>query len=134
MLKTQRDSEPTPSIGVARPRVLIADDVPEVLQLLHDALTGHGYEVLTTASGVKALEAVPVFRPDVILVDMRMPDLSGIKVLDALRRAGLTVPVILISGHLPRAREGFFATIKKPFELDTIVRTVADAVRQLRLM
>jgi CheY-like chemotaxis protein len=134
MLKTHCDDEPTPGIDGARPRVLIADDVPEVLQLLYDSLTAHGYEVLATPSGVKAIEAVPTFRPDVILVDMKMPDLSGIKVLDALRRAGMTVPVILISGQLPKAREGFFATLKKPFDLDTLARTVGDAVRQLRLM
>jgi CheY-like chemotaxis protein len=133
MLKTHDDAEPAPGVQVARPRVLIADDVPEVLQLLRDALTGHGYEVLTTASGVEAIEAVPAFRPDVILVDMKMPDLSGMKVLDALRRAGMTVPVILMSGQPPKAREGFFATLKKPFDLDTLARTVGDAVRQLRL-
>jgi DNA-binding NtrC family response regulator len=62
---------------------------------------------------------VPVFRPEV---------------LDALRRAGLTVPVILICAQPPKAREGFFATIKKPFDLDTVARTVVEAVRQLRLM
>jgi FixJ family two-component response regulator len=58
---------------------------------------------------------------------MKMPGLSGIEVLDALRRAGLTVRVILISARPPRAYEGFFATIKKPFGLDTIRRTVAAA-------
>jgi DNA-binding NtrC family response regulator len=79
---------------------------------------------------VEAIDAVSVFRPDVILVDMKMPGLSGMKVLDAVRRAGLTVPVILISGHPPKAREGFFATISKPFHLDTVVRVVGQAVRQ----
>jgi CheY-like chemotaxis protein len=49
---------------------------------------------------------VVTFKPDVILLDMdmQMPGLSGMKVLDELRRAGLTVPVILISAHPPKAR------------------------------
>jgi CheY-like chemotaxis protein len=111
-------------------RVLIADDVPELLQLLRGLLTESGYDVMTVTTGVEAIDAVSVFRPDVILVDMKMPGLSGMKVLDAVRRAGLTVPVILISGHPPKAREGFFATISKPFHLDTVVRVVGQAVRQ----
>jgi CheY-like chemotaxis protein len=134
MLETRRDNEPTIEHAGPRARVLIADDVPEVLQLLRDALTECGYEVMLATTGVEAIDAVPLFRPDVILVDMKMPGLSGMKVLDALRRAGLTVPVILISGQPPKAREGFFATIRKPFDLATVTRTVADAVRQLRLI
>ena len=86
----------------------------------------------TATTGVEAIEAVSAFLPDVIVVDMKMPGLSGMNVLDALRRAGLTVPVILLSAHPPKAREGFFATIKKPFELDVIARTVAAAVNQTR--
>jgi CheY-like chemotaxis protein len=134
MLETRRDNEPTVGHDGARARVLIADDVPEVLNLLRDALTECGYEVMQVTTGVEAIDAVPRFRPDVILVDMKMPGLSGMKVLDALRRAGLTVPVILISAQPPKAREGFFATIKKPFDIDIVARTVADAVSQLRLI
>jgi CheY-like chemotaxis protein len=133
MVETSRDYAPTVGHG-PQARVLIADDVPDVLRLLSDALTEHGYEVLTVATGAEAIDAVPTFRPDVLVVDMKMPGLSGMQVLDALRRAGLTVPVILISAQPPKVREGFFATIKKPFDLDNVVRTVADAVSQLRLI
>jgi len=115
-------------------RILIADDVPAVVQLLRDFLVEQGYDVQTAATGIEALNAVVTFQPDVILLDMQMPGLSGMKVLDELRRAGLTVLVILISAHPPKAREGFFAIIKKPFDLDTIARTVAAAVRQTRRM
>jgi two-component system, OmpR family, response regulator len=112
------------------PRVLIADDVHELLQLLRSFLTELGYEVATAATGIEALDAVPTFRPDVLLVDIQMPGLSGVKVLDALRRAGLTLPVIAISARPPKASEGFFATIKKPFSLADIARVVAAAVVQ----
>jgi len=89
-----------------RARVLIADDDSRLLQLLHDFLSGQGYEVAALATGIQVLDTLPAFQPDVIVVDMEMPGLSGPEVLAAVRRAGLTVPVILISGHQIIARDG----------------------------
>jgi CheY-like chemotaxis protein len=109
-------------------RVLIADDEPEILELLSEVLSDHGYEVCTASTGAGALEAVPSFRPDVIVVDVTMPGLSGPEVLDGLRRSGSEVPVIAISGHPGAAGEGFFAVIAKPFDFSTIVRTVQAGV------
>ena len=109
-------------------RVLIADDEPHVRELLRDFLTREGYEVATVATGAEALDAVPTLRPDVVLVDMLMPGLSGKDVLDALRRAGTTVPVILISGHHATAHEGFFEVLRKPFNLRTMATVVAAAM------
>ena len=134
MLKTSGDSEATVGHSVPAGRVLVVDDVPEVVKLLRDYLTEQGHEVQTATTGIEALNAVVRFQPDVILLDMQMPGLSGMNVLDELRRAGLTVPVILISARSPNAREGFFATFKKPFELDAIARTVAAALKQRRQM
>ena len=109
-------------------RVLIADDDPPLLELLDIFLTGQGYEVAAVATGAQVLDAVPTFQPDVIVVDMLMPGLSGTDVLDALRRAGVTVPVILISGHQITVREGFFGVLRKPFNLRTMAEVVAAAV------
>jgi len=109
-------------------RVLIADDDPPLLELLDIFLTGQGYEVATVATGGQVLDAVPTFQPDVVVVDMLMPGLSGTDVLDALRRAGVTVPVILISGHQITVREGFFGVLRKPFNLLTMAEVVATAV------
>ena len=96
--------------------------------MLRDFLGGKGYEVATAATGGQALDAVPTFQPDVILIDMLMPDLSGTQVLDALRRAGVTVPVILMSGHQASAREGFFGVLMKPFNLRSLAEVVAAAM------
>ena len=109
-------------------RVLIADDEPHVREMLRDFLGGRGYEVATAATGGQALDAVPTFQPDVILIDMLMPDLSGTDVLAALRRAGVTVPVILMSGHQAAAREGFFGVLMKPFNLRSLAEVVAAAM------
>jgi CheY-like chemotaxis protein len=109
-------------------RVLVVDDEVHVRQVLRDFLTTVGDEVATAASGTEALELVPTFQPDVVLVDMVMPGLSGVEVLDALRRAGVTVPVILISGHMIRMPEGFFAMLRKPFDLRKLAEVVTAAM------
>ena len=99
-------------------------------ELLRDFLTGQGYEVAAFASGAEAIAAVQTHRPDVILVDMVMPGLSGTDVLDALRMAGLTVPVILLSGTPRRVPEGFFRQLVKPFHLRMVADAVAAAMNQ----
>jgi FixJ family two-component response regulator len=75
---------------------------------------------------------VPTFQPDVILLDMLMPGLSGREVFDALRRTGVTVPAILISGTPGMVEEGFFRVLRKPFDLRTIADVVAAAVNHRR--
>ena len=80
-------------------RVLIVDDERSVRDVLRDFLTSMGDEVATAASAAEALELVPTFQPDVILTDMKMPGMSDADLLGALRGSGVTVPVILITGH-----------------------------------
>ena len=108
-------------------RVLIVDDEPLVSGLLRDFLTTGGDEVAIAASGADALKIVPVFQPDVILTDMLMPGMSGTDLLDALRRAGVIVPVILISGQ-PITPEGFFGLLEKPFDLQKLTEVVTAAI------
>ena len=109
-------------------RVLIADDGPQIREWLRDFLTSQGYEVTAVATGAQLLDAVPTFQPDVIVVDMVMPGFSGTDVLAALRRGGLTMPVILISGHEITVREGFFGVLSKPFKLRRLAEVVAAAM------
>jgi two-component system, OmpR family, response regulator len=109
-------------------RVLVVDDEPHVRDMLRAALTTMGAEVVTAATGAQALEAIPTFQPDVILVDMMMPGLTGTEVHDALRRTGVTVPVILISGNQISADKGFFDVLEKPFDLRKLAQTVTAAI------
>jgi two-component system, OmpR family, response regulator len=119
-------------VSGASGRVLIVDDEPHVRQLLADFLTTVGDEVAAAATGEEALEVVPIFQPDVILTDMVMPGLSGADVLNALRRAGVTVPVILISGQSITMPGGFFALLRKPFDLRKLAEVVTAAMEQGR--
>ena len=117
-------------MNIAPGRVLVVDDEPHVRELLREVLITLGNEVLTASNGAQALETVQTFRPDVILVDMVMPGLSGTQVLDALRRAGVAVPVVLISGHevALTAQVGFFAVLHKPFDLGRLGEIVRRAI------
>jgi DNA-binding NtrC family response regulator len=108
-------------------RILIVDDEPLVCGLLRDFLATV-VNVATAASGAEALQVVPVFQPDVILTDMMMPGMSGADLLNTLRRAGVMVPVILMSGKPITMPEGFFGLLEKPFDLRKLAQVVAAAL------
>jgi len=113
-------------------RVLIVDDEPLVCALLHDFLATVAGEVTTATSGTDALRIVRVFQPDVILTDMMMPGMSGADLLDALRQAGVTVPVILMSGKPITLPEGFSGLLRKPFDLSELADVVTAALHHRR--
>ena len=112
-------------------RVLIVDDDPEVLDLLSDLLTGHGYTVQTASTGAAALVAMRERQPDAILLDLNISGtLDGRTVLKAI---GEEIPVIVITrGDVVVARAtlqaGAFDVIVKPFDLHRVVEGVAAAV------
>ena len=113
-------------------RVLIVDDEPLVCGLLHDFLATVADEVTTATSGTDALRIVRVFQPDVILTDMMMPGMSGADLLDALRQAGVSVPVILMSGKPITLPEGFYGLLRKPFNLSELADVLAAALHHRR--
>ena len=78
------------------PRILVVDDNPELLTLLSSAFEEAGYDVQTAARGRTALEAARRDRPDLVLVDVLLPDLMGFDVAEALKR--LKIPFVLMSG------------------------------------
>ena len=117
-------------VQTPRARILIADDEAHVREVLRHFLTREGYLVSAVEDGRGVLDTVSTFQPDVIVVDMVMPGLTGADALTALRRTGVTVPVILISAYDIAVGEGFFAVLTKPFNLRALADTVAAAVDQ----
>lgn len=114
---------------MARPLlVLLAEDQDELRELLARGLEADGTLVDCAADGEAALCKLfeARLRPDVIVSDVRMPRKTGIDVLRAVRAAGLTIPVILLTGFgqavCRREVEGFPATVllEKPFDLDDL--------------
>jgi CheY-like chemotaxis protein len=102
----RRPESLTPFTEGERPcRVLIVDDEPLVRSLVRLLLVQHGFTVEDAANGNEGLQAIQRFQPDVVLLDMILPDLDGVDVLRRLRASGVDVPVVLCSGDLDAARE-----------------------------
>ena len=112
-------------------RILVAEDESDLRELLREFLAEQGYTVSVVPTGADALAALSLFEPDVLLVDMLMPGLSGQDVVDAMRRRGCAVPAILMTGT-PTSAQGFFSVLEKPFKLEAVAEVVAAAGRDAR--
>ncbi|MCA9429215.1 MAG: response regulator, partial [Candidatus Omnitrophica bacterium] len=80
-------------------KVLIADDAPEIVEMLHLVLERRGYQVVGFDNGKKAVEAIPEEKPDIILLDIIMPGMTGLDVCEKVKNDPATkdIPVILIT-------------------------------------
>ena len=83
---------------MARPLILIVDDEPQIQRFLVHALSASGYDTTLAGSGAAALEAVASHRPDLMILDLGLPDMNGKTVIERLR-AGSDLPVIVLSAH-----------------------------------
>lgn len=114
-------------------RVLVVDDEPDIALICRLALTLAGFEVDECGTGTEALDYLARDTPDVVLLDLRLPDLSGWDVLDRLRGSGRLddLRVIVFSAHASAAhdakRAGCVSFIAKPFTPDELVAHVTAA-------
>jgi two-component system nitrogen regulation response regulator GlnG len=115
-------------------RVLLVEDDTEVAAVLRDALNTLGYPVQVAVNGAKALRLLPLYRPDVVLLDLALPGMPGDVVLGRLRLADPGLPVIVVTGNtdVERARNtltrGAFDYVAKPFDLEVLASILAAAV------
>ena len=118
------------------PAILVVDDEPSIRTLIGAALRGQGYRVLQAADGLQALDLAARGRPDLVLLDVALPLLSGHEVLRRLRQRPATArtPVLLLSGLAsPREEEqarslGAQGVIGKPFSPAEVLQRVAQAL------
>jgi len=112
-------------------RILIVDDEPAIGNFLRIKLRLSGYDVITTTSGAEAVEIVRTQEPDVILLDVLMPDVTGMDVLERIR-AFSKVPVIIFTGRSEIAqiatKLGAIDYISKPFDPDVIVEKIRSVL------
>jgi len=120
---------PAPRERVAERRVLVVDDERLVRSHLRHALRSQGYEVIEAATGTAALAAIEREVPSAIVLDVTMPDISGIELLRRIRARGVRAPVILSSGYHAAAldveRDSFQAFLAKPYTLSELFETLA---------
>ena len=120
-------------------RVLIVDDEPRMAAVVAMALGRDGYDCEPCASAAAALEAIEARGADVVVTDLKMPDMDGIELLRRLHAARPALPVILLTAHgsVPTAvaamREGAFDYVTKPFDNDELRALVGRALEITRL-
>jgi DNA-binding response OmpR family regulator len=117
------------------PRIAVIDDEPHMRELLTLALTHAGYEVRSAADGTSGLALVREWSPDVIVLDVMMPKVSGIELLPSLRRA-TDAPVVILSARgeledrVAGLAHGADDYLSKPFEISELLAHVAAKLRR----
>jgi CheY-like chemotaxis protein len=118
-------------------KVLVVDDEESILELVSAVLEGAGYEVVTADSGKECLEKLKTLRPDMVLLDMMMPDMSGRTVCEKIRKdpktKGLKVAFVTVArfsevgkGTLSKMNVADYIT--KPFENADLIRRVKKII------
>jgi CheY-like chemotaxis protein len=111
-----------PAVGAVGKNLLIADDDADIRQLLSDRLTSEGYAVRTARDGREALDALRAEKFDALILDIGMPEVTGLEVLDQIREEQPSLPVIMITAAEARERAliamraGAHAYLLKPFD------------------
>ena len=116
-------------------RVLVVDDEPQILRALRINLRARRYEVTTAASGTQALEEAAAHPPDLIILDLGLPDMDGVDVIGGLR-GWTAVPIIVLSGRADSTDKvqaldaGADDYVTKPFGMDELLARMRAAVRR----
>jgi two-component system response regulator HydG len=116
-------------------RVLVVDDRPEMAEMLADDLCDRGYEGVAVTSGRDALHVLRTERVDVLVTDVRMPEIDGLALLRASVHLDPSRPVIMMTAYgtldtaIEASGEGAYHYLIKPFRLDELVQVLRRALR-----
>ena len=134
---TESTITPAHQQNAKRKRILVVEDNQLNSKLLKQLLTAHGYEVLESPEGLQALDLARDEQPDVILMDIRLPDLSGLEVTRLLKQDDQTktIPIIAITAIANPENEkrglgiGCDAYTSKPINLGNLLRTIESFLK-----
>ena len=116
--------------------ILVVDDEQGFRDNICELLSDEGYQTLAADCGAAALQRTAEVTPDLILLDVKLPDAQGIEILEQLREVRPEVPVILMTAYgssrlaSEAAQGGAFEYITKPFDLDALLLTVRRGLVQ----
>ncbi len=114
--------------------ILIIDDETSIRDSLSGALSDEGYRTLKAHNAMTGIELATKTPPDLILLDIWMPEMDGMTALQEIRKRGMDVPVIIMSGHgtietaVKATKLGAFDFMEKPVELDRLLLTIRNAL------
>jgi two-component system response regulator GlrR len=118
-----------------KPTILLVDDEVDLLSLWTLRLESAGYQVLTATSGEEAMAAFTASTPQLVITDLRMEQMDGLALYEAIRKVNTSVPVLIITAHgsIPEAveatRKGVFAFLTKPIDGRLLLQEIEDALR-----
>src|SRR6188474_3453445 len=122
-----------------RSRILVIDDEAAIRDSLRMTLEYEGYEFVGAATGQEGIALAERDTPDLVILDVKMPGMDGIEVLDRLRGMNETLPIVVISGHgtistaVEATKKGAFDFIEKPFASERVLVSLRNALDQRRL-
>jgi two-component system response regulator AtoC len=116
-------------------RILVADDDQSIRGLLQSFLESEGFNTVEAKSGRDVIPAITKYRPDVVIMDVRMPGMSGLDVLDQMKKMRIDdVPVLMMTAYgtsniaIEAIQRGAYDYVTKPFELDDLLITVRRTI------
>ena len=123
-------------------KILVVDDDPVIVALVKSRLESHGYEILTATDGQEALQSVQVTKPDLIVMDIMMPNMDGGSAVRILNNNENTkaIPVVFLtafSSQFPNGSEAQginvdgrnYPTVAKPFDPDHLIKVIYQTIK-----
>jgi CheY-like chemotaxis protein len=127
-------------IATSGDRILVVDDLPDNYVLLQTLLESEGYEVEVADSGYAALASITAHPPDLVLLDVMMPEMNGFEVTRYIRQNPSLpfIPILLVTGYNePAPADGFDAGadgfIRKPIDLDLLLKHIQTVLQPKQL-
>src|SRR5690242_5361447 len=121
------------------PRLLLVDDEPRLLASLYELLRDRGFDLTTASSGSEAIAHLSRSRFDLVLLDLRLPDIGGHEIMDFMNERALDADVIVMSGEvgidaaIGALKRGAYDYLSKPYSREELLATVANALKGRRL-
>ncbi|MCI0470716.1 MAG: sigma 54-interacting transcriptional regulator, partial [Candidatus Aminicenantes bacterium] len=121
-------------------KILVIDDEKNILESIKMVLTYENYKVETAGSGLDGVDRFKEIKPDIVLLDVKMPGFNGLEVLKNLKEINQFSEIIMISGHsgieeaVEAAKLGAFDFLEKPLARDKLLLTVRNAAEKINLM
>jgi two-component system, OmpR family, KDP operon response regulator KdpE len=123
-------------IGKAAPlKVLVVDDEPAIRRFLRTSLSAQGYQVIEAENGGRALDLLQRSPVDIVVLDLGLPDIDGVEIIDRLRGQGWSLPIVILSsrtdetGKVDALDRGADDYVTKPFGIDELLARLRAALR-----
>jgi DNA-binding response OmpR family regulator len=128
----------SPGTPAVRKRILVIEDEPDIARGLRDALEFEGFDVGTVGTGREGIELVRTQSPDLVILDLMLPDLNGFQVCEQIRQSYPTLPIIMLTARSQEADKirglevGADDYVTKPFSVGELVARIGAIFRRLQ--